>query len=78
MPPFMNTCSRSTASKETLAIVPPISPTSTYLSKSDLENIHNDIKDLNQHSSAMISKLTDTSSKPDKQEEQLTDISSKL
>ena len=68
MPPFMITCSGSTASKETLAIVPPISPTSPYLSKSDLDNSHNDIKDLNEQSSAMLSKLTDTSSKTDKQE----------
>ena len=70
-----------------LDIVPPNSTTSNYLSKSDLDNIHNgikamtdkhhsDMKTLSYHIYAMLEKLTDTSSKTDKQEEQLTDISS--
>ena len=89
MPPFMITCSGSTASKETLAIVPPISPTSPYLSKSDLDSIHNDIKAMtgkhhsdikyfNDHISDMLANLTDTISKTDKQEVKLTYISSKI
>ena len=84
-----NTRSGSTASKETLDIVPTNSPTWPYLSKYDLYNIHNgikymtdkhysDMKALNDHTSSMLEKLTGTSSKTDNQEEQLTDISSKL
>ena len=78
MSPSTNTCSGYTASKETLALVPPTSPTSPYLSKYYLDNIHNDIKamterhhydtkSLNYHISSMLAKLTDTSSKTDKQ-----------
>ena len=89
MSPSMNTQSGSIASKETLAIVSPTSPTSPYLSKSGINNIHSDIKSmtdkhhsdiktLNDHISAMLAKFYDTSSKIDKQEEQLTKISSKL
>ena len=74
----MNTRSVSIASKETLSIVSSNSPTSPYLSKSDLDNIHNDIKSLNYHISAMLEKPIDTSSNIDKQEEQITEISSKL
>ena len=83
------TRSGSTASKEKLDIVHPTSPTSTYLSKSNLKNIHNyikamtdkhhfDMKYLNDQISDMLVKLTDTSYKIYKQEEQLTDILSKL
>ena len=42
------------------------------------EKHHYDKKTLNEQISAILTKLTDTSSKTDKQEEQLTDISSKL
>ena len=41
-----NTWSGSTASKETLAIVPHTYPTSSYQKKTDLNNIHNDITDM--------------------------------
>ena len=89
MSPYKNTRSGYTASNETLDIVPPTSPTSPYLSTYDLSNIHNFIKSmtekhyfymkaLNHHISAMLAKLTDTSSKTDNQEEQLTEISFKL
>ena len=89
MSPSDNTRSGSTSSKETLDIVPTTSPTSPYLSKYDLENIQNDIKSmtdkhhsdmktLNDHIYAMLKNITDTISNTDKQEEQLTDISSKL
>ena len=77
MSPSTNTRSGSTASKEKLDIVHPTSPTSTYLSKSNLKNIHNyikamtdkhhiDMKYLNDQISDMLVKLTDTSSKIDK------------
>ena len=83
-----NTRSGYTETKETLAIVPPNSPTSPQPQKSDLENIQNDIKymsdkhnsdmkSLNEHIYAMLEKYTDTSSKTENQEEQLTDISYK-
>ena len=39
---------------------------------------YSDMKALNDHTSSMLEKLTGTSSKTDNQEEQLTDISSKL
>ena len=89
MSPSTNTHSGSTASKETLAVVFSTSHTSPCLSKSDLNNIHNDIKSItekyhsdmkafNDHIYAMLINLTDTSSNTDKQEEQLTEISSKL
>ena len=39
---------------------------------------HSDMKTLDDHISTMLTKRTNTSSKTDKQEEQLTDISSKL
>ena len=39
-----NTCSGSTASNKTLAIIPHTSTNSPYLTKSDLNNIHNEIK----------------------------------
>ena len=39
---------------------------------------HSDMKTLNEHISAILKNLTDTSFKTDKHEEQLTDISSKL
>ena len=39
---------------------------------------HSDMKTLNDQISDMLTKLTDTSSKTDNQEEKLTDISSKL
>ena len=39
---------------------------------------HSDMETLNDHISATIKKLTNTSYNTDKQEEQLTDISSKL
>ena len=42
------------------------------------DNHHSDTKALNYHSSTMLEKLTDASSKIDNQEEKLTDISSKL
>ena len=91
MTPSSNTRSRSKAYKESLAILPATSTTSPSLSKSDLGNIHNDIKSmtsmtdkyhydmktLNEHISNMLTKLTDTSPKIDKHEEQLTDISFK-
>ena len=88
MSPSTNTCSVSTASKETLAIFPNNSLTSLSLSKYDLGNIHNDIKamtdkhhsdieDLNEHIYAMIEIITDASSKIDKKEQQLRDISFK-
>ena len=41
MSPSTNTQFVSTATKETLAILPPKSPTSPYLPKYDLDNIHN-------------------------------------
>ena len=89
MSPSRNTRSGSTSSKETLDIVPTISSTSHSPSKSDPDNIHNDIKamtekhhsdvkNLNKHISNMLAKLTNTSSKTDNQEEKLTYISSKL
>ena len=74
MSPSTNTRSRSTYSREILYIVPPNSTTSPYLSKSDLDNIHNYIKAmtdkhhsymkaLNEHISDIIEVLSDTSSK---------------
>ena len=80
MYPSWNTHSRSIGYKETLAIVPTTSTISPSLSKSDLDNIHNkikamtdehhsDMKTLNDHISTMITKLIDTSSNIDKQEE---------
>ena len=89
MYPSRNTRSRSTASKESLYIFPKTSPTSPSLSKSDLNNNQNDIKSmtekhhydmktLNDHIYAMLTKVTDTSSKIYKQEEELIEISSKL
>ena len=70
MYPPTNTHSVSKVPKETLAIVPPTSPTSPYLSKYDPYNIHNDIKAmtdkhhsdmkaLNNHISYMLAKHTD-------------------
>ena len=67
-------------------IFPATSPTSPFLSKSDLYSIHNDIKSitamtdkhhsnmktLNEHISDMLTKLTNTSSNTYKYEEQLT------
>ena len=87
--PSVNTRSGSTASKETLYIVPTTSINSLSLLKYNLDNIHNDIKamtykhrsdmkTLNENISDMLTKLTYTSSKIDKQEEQPIDISSKL
>ena len=69
--------------------MPTTYPTSLSLSKCDLNKIHNYIKamsdkhhsdtnTLNEHISDMLTKLTNTSSKIDKQEEELADISSKL
>ena len=66
-----NTLSRSKIYKESLAIVPNTSPTSPSLSKYDIDNIKNDIKDmtamtdkhhsdmknLNEHISAMLTKI---------------------
>ena len=53
MSPSMNTFSVFTASNKTLAIVPPTSP---YLKKYDIGNIHNDIKSMtNKHQSDMKS-----------------------
>ena len=89
MYPSTNTRSGSTSSNETLDISPPTYTTSPYLSKYDLNNNHNDIKavndkhnsdmkTLNNRISAMITKLTDTSSNTYKQEKQPKDISSKL
>ena len=89
MYPSTNIHSRYTSSKETLAIVPTTSPTTPCISKSDLNNIHNyiktmtdkhksDMKALNNRIYDMLAKLTDTSFNTYKQEEQLTDISSKL
>ena len=42
------------------------------------DKYHSDTKTLNDHISYMLTKLTDTSSKIDKQEEELAGISSKL
>ena len=42
------------------------------------EKHQSDMKTLNEHISTMLTKLTNTSSKIDKQGEQLTDISFKL
>ena len=88
MSPSTNTQYGTAASNKTLAIFPPIppnSPTSHYLTTSDLDNIniaikssndkyHSDMKamndhisDMNGHISAMLEKLTDTSSKTEKQ-----------
>ena len=88
-PVFCNTHSISKSSKETIDIVSTTSPNSLSLSKSDVNNIHNDIKTmtdkhhsdmktLNEHISDMLTKLTNTSYKTENQEEQLTDILSKL
>ena len=44
MSPSTNTLSGPTASKETLDIVPTITPTSPYPTKYDLNKIHTDIK----------------------------------
>ena len=85
----IKTRSSSISSKETLDIVPTTSPAPPSLSRDDLDNIHNDIKAItekhhsdmktqNFHISAMLTKLTNTSSKTDKQEEELTEISCKL
>ena len=74
MSPSTKTLSGSTFSREIIYIVPPNSTTSPYLSKSDLDNIHNYIKAmtdkhhsymkaLNDHISDIIEKLSDTSSK---------------
>ena len=43
-----------------------------------IEKLHSDMKSFNDHISAVIKKPTDISSNTDKQEEQLTDISSKI
>ena len=42
--PPTNTCSNSISTKETLAIVPPTSPTSPYLKTSNLHNVYTDVK----------------------------------
>ena len=74
MSPSTNTRSGSTSSIEILSVFTPNSHTSPYLSKSELDNIHNHIKAmtdkyhsymkaLNKHISDIISKLSDTSSK---------------
>ena len=87
--PSTNTHSGYTVSKETLSIFHPTSPTSPYLTKSDLYNIQNEIKSmtdkhhfdmktLTDHISAILAKITVTSSKTYKKEQQLTNISSKL
>ena len=76
--PSTNTRSGSTAYKETLDNFPPTSPTSPYLSKYDLDSIQNyiksmtykhhyDMKYLKYHISDMLSNLSDTISKTDKQ-----------
>ena len=100
MYPSTNTHSVSTDFNETLDIFTPTSTTSTYLTKSDLDNIHTDIKAsinkyqyeikamthkhhsgmraMNDHISAMIAKLTDTSSKIYKKVEELIELSYKL
>ena len=73
-----NTRSSYTSSKETLVIFPTTSPTLPYLKKSDLDNIHDDIKAntekhhsdmkaFNRHLYAMLATLTDTSSKTENQ-----------
>ena len=43
-----------------------------------IEKLHSDMKSFNDHIFAVIKKPTDISSNTDKQEEQLTDISSKV
>ena len=87
-----NTQSVPTSSDEIIAIfphIPPTSPTSLYLKQSDLDNMHTDIKasndkhhseikSTNKQISAMIATLTDTSVKTNKQEEKLTELSSKI
>ena len=64
--------------KESLAIVPDSSFTSTSLPKYDFENLHSKMQTMNEKISAMLQKLTDTGSKTNKHEEQLTEISLKL
>ena len=77
------------AYNESLAIFPATSPSSPYLSKSDLnhinsdmqtiiDNINSEMQTMNEKISAMLQKLTDTGSKTNKHEEQLTEISLKL
>ena len=92
MYPSINAYSVPTTSNKTLAIVPPIphtSLTSSYLTKSDLNNTHTYIKAsnnkhhsetraMNEHIPAMFAELTHTSIKTNKQEEKLTDISYKI
>ena len=79
MSPSTNTRSGFTDSKETISTVPTNYTTSTCLSTSDLENIHNDIKSitdkhhsdmkaLNDHISDIIAKITDKISEKDNQE----------
>ena len=86
MSPSTNTKSRPTASIETLAIVPPTPLTPPYITKYDLNKninyIHTDIKydinAINDNIPAMIQTLTDTNDKKNNQEENITDLSSKL
>ena len=89
MSPSSNMRSRSKTYKETLGIFHTTSTTSPSLSKSDVDNIHNDIKTMtdkhhsdmktmNYNISFMLTKLTDTNSKTENQEEQLRDMSSKI
>ena len=54
-----NKRSRPTASNETLAIVPPTSPTSSYPTKYDLDKINFDIKSMNDHISDMNNRIYD-------------------
>ena len=92
MIPSRNTRSRSKTYKESLSIIRFTSPTSHSIYKCDLNNIHNDIKAItamtdknhsdmetqNEQISDMLTKLTNTSSKTENNEEKLTNISSKL
>ena len=78
MSPSMNTQSGPADSNKTLAIAPHIptnSPTSPYPAKYDPDNIqtdinkhHSEMKSTKYHITAMLTKLTGTSPKTDKQE----------
>ena len=93
MSPSTNTQSSPTAFIETLSIVPPTPPTSTYLIKYDLDNtikyihteikafnknIHNGMKAMNKNIAAMLVTLINKTDKQNNQEEKTTYLSSKL
>ena len=92
MSPYTKIGTVPTYSIETLSIVPSTPPNSPYITKSDIDNtvnyIHNDIISyfkatnnnitaFNDNITAMIESLIDANYKQNKQEEKITELSSK-